>query len=108
MVYLLDANVFITARNLHYGFDFCPAFWDWLDLAHQHGRVFSIQRVADELTDEELAQWVALQSDTFFFPADATTLPALRTVAEWAGPAHQKPPTEVRRMFGLARWARIG
>ena len=26
--YLLDANVFIQAKNLHYGFDFCPAFWD--------------------------------------------------------------------------------
>ena len=30
MAYLLDANVFIAAKNLHYGFDFCPAFWDWL------------------------------------------------------------------------------
>jgi hypothetical protein len=28
--YLLDANVFIQAKNLHYGFDFCPAFWAWL------------------------------------------------------------------------------
>ena len=26
--YLLDANGFIQAKNLHYGFDFCPAFWD--------------------------------------------------------------------------------
>ena len=26
MAYLLDANVFISAENLHYGFDFCPAF----------------------------------------------------------------------------------
>jgi hypothetical protein len=28
--YLLDANVFIQAKNLHYGLDFCPAFWEWL------------------------------------------------------------------------------
>ena len=28
--YLLDANVFIQAKNLHYCFDFCPAYWDWL------------------------------------------------------------------------------
>jgi Domain of unknown function (DUF4411) len=28
MPYLLDANAFIAARNPHYGFDFCPAFWD--------------------------------------------------------------------------------
>ena len=25
MAYLLDANVFIQAKNLHYGMDFCPA-----------------------------------------------------------------------------------
>jgi hypothetical protein len=30
MAYLLDADVFIAAKNLHYGLDFCPAFWDWL------------------------------------------------------------------------------
>ena len=28
MAYLLDANVFIAANNMHYGLDFCPAFWD--------------------------------------------------------------------------------
>ena len=28
--HLLDANVFIQAKNLHYGFDFYPAFWHWL------------------------------------------------------------------------------
>jgi len=27
MAYLLDANVFIQAKNLYYGLDFCPAFW---------------------------------------------------------------------------------
>ena len=26
--YLIDTNVFIEAKNRHYGFDFCPAFWD--------------------------------------------------------------------------------
>jgi len=30
MACLLDANVFMQAKNLHYGLDFCPAFWDWL------------------------------------------------------------------------------
>lgn len=24
MAYLLDSDVFIQAKNLHYGFDFCP------------------------------------------------------------------------------------
>lgn len=36
--YLLDANVFIQAKNLHYGFDFCPAFWDWLVVQNEAGK----------------------------------------------------------------------
>ena len=49
MAYLLDADVFIRAKNLHYGFDFCPAFWDWLIQQSQGGQVYSIERVGDEL-----------------------------------------------------------
>jgi Domain of unknown function (DUF4411) len=49
MAYLLDTNVLIAAKNTYYGFDFCAAFWDWLDVAHQAGTVFSIERVYDEL-----------------------------------------------------------
>ena len=39
MAYLLDTNVFIQAKNLHYGFDFCPAFWEWIDVVHKADRV---------------------------------------------------------------------
>ncbi len=42
MPYLLDANVFIQAKNLHYGLDFCPAFWDWLIAENANNNVFSI------------------------------------------------------------------
>ena len=41
MAYLLDADVFIRAKNLHYGLDFCPAFWDWLIAGNAAGKVFS-------------------------------------------------------------------
>ena len=56
MAYLLDANVFIQAKNLHYSFDFCPAFWEWIDTEHAKGKVFSIEKVRDELIggDDEL------------------------------------------------------
>lgn len=47
MSYLLDANVFMSAKNLHYGLDFCPAFWDWLVHKGNTGAVFSIDKVAD-------------------------------------------------------------
>ncbi len=38
MSYLLDSDVFIQAKNLHYGLDFCPAFWDWLIASNAAGR----------------------------------------------------------------------
>ena len=53
MPYLLDANVFIQAKNLHYGMDFCPGFWDWLLEANADGRVFSVESVGDELQGVE-------------------------------------------------------
>ena len=43
MRYLLDSDVFIQAKNLHYGFDFCPAFWEWLVQKHASGVIFSIE-----------------------------------------------------------------
>jgi len=85
MVYFLDANVFISAKNLHYGFDFCPAFWDWLVREHTAGKVFSIEKVGDELTgsQDDLAQWVAGLPPGFFRKPDAAMLPTLGTIANW-------------------------
>ena len=86
MAYLLDANVFMSAKNLHYGFDFCPAFWDWLIREHRTGKVFSIEKVADEIHagNDTLAQWTADLDDGFFLSPDEATLPALGTVSQWA------------------------
>ena len=68
--YLLDANVFIQGKNLHYGFDFCPAFWDWIDKAHAAGIVHSIEGVRTEILagSDELATWANERSDGFFSP----------------------------------------
>lgn len=86
MGYLLDSNVFIQAKNLHYGFDFCPAFWDWLDAAHKASSVYSIEKVRDELigSGDDLADWARAQPDTFFIPADAAALPSLQETTTWA------------------------
>ncbi len=66
MAYLLDANVFIAAKNLRYGLDFCPAFWDWLIREHEAGKVFTIEKVADELQagDDERAKWAESLPDS--------------------------------------------
>lgn len=59
MAYLLDADVFIQAKNLHYGLDFCPAFWEWLQAKHNDGSVNSVEKVGDEIEagDDELSEW---------------------------------------------------
>ncbi len=78
MAYLLDANIFIQAKNLHYGMDFCPAFWDWLVHANQTGSLYSVEQVGDELLDgnDELAQWAKQRGNKFFLPPDGPTIPA--------------------------------
>lgn len=85
MAYLLDANVFIQAKDMHYGLDFCPAFWDWLLQQNDAGRVFSIEKVGDELQGriDELSEWAAARGQEFFLRPDAPLLSALASVSEW-------------------------
>ncbi len=73
MAYLLDANVFIQAKNLHYGLDFCPAFWEWLIANNTGGSVFSIEKVGDEIAagGDDLSNWAAQRGDGFFLKPDA-------------------------------------
>jgi hypothetical protein len=86
MAYLLDANVFIQAKNLHYGLDFCPAFWDWLIANNASGQVFSIEKVGDEIAagGDDLSAWAALRGPDFFLKPDAAILTALGVVSSWA------------------------
>jgi Domain of unknown function (DUF4411) len=86
MAYLLDANVFISAKNLHYGLDFCPAFWDWLIAENAARRVFSIEKVGDEVhaVEDELSAWAAQRGPSFFLPPDESVFPSLTTVSAWA------------------------
>ena len=85
MAYTLDADVFISAKNFHYGFDFCPAFWDWLVQANEQKRVFSIERVGGELKagDDRLAEWASQRGDGFFLKPTTEMLPALAAVSNW-------------------------
>lgn len=94
MAYLLDSNIFIQAKNLHYGFDFCPAFWDWILQQNNGGNVFSIQKVHDELVAgvDELAQWAGARGPEFFLAPDESIVPSLATVCAWAGSGNYARP----------------
>jgi hypothetical protein len=93
VAYLLDANIFIEAKNRYYAMDLCPAFWDWLVRAHAAGKVFSIEKVGDELrvVDDELAGWAAQRGAGFFLPPDQQMLPSLARVSEWVNRQEYRP-----------------
>lgn len=83
MAYLLDTNVFLQAKNLHYGFDFCPGFWDWLKTENAKCNVFSIEKVKDELVDDDASQWADAQDASFFLKPDVKVAAALAQVSTW-------------------------
>lgn len=85
MSYLLDANVLIAAKRLHYGFDFCPAFWDWLIAENRTGKVFSIERVGAEVSTgtDDLSAWADARGAAFFLPPDAAMLASFGQVSTW-------------------------
>jgi hypothetical protein len=93
MPYLLDANVFIQAKNPHYGLDFCPAFWDWLIANNVAKQVFSIEKVGDEIlaVADELAIWASDREAGFFLPPDTQLLAALSKVSAWATSQSYEP-----------------
>lgn len=70
MRYLLDANVFIEAKNRYYAFDICPGFWEWMDsVCASVVDVGSIRNVCDELIkgNDDLAEWAKARQDAPWF-----------------------------------------
>jgi hypothetical protein len=93
VTYLLDANVFIQAKNLHYGLDFCPAFWQWLTDRNAANLVFSIDKVADEIAAgaDELTDWMRQQNDSLFRNTDANVAAQFTKVATWVTGQNYEP-----------------
>jgi len=109
MAYLLDSDVFIQAKNLHYGFDFCPAFWSWLEQANAAARAFSIEKVDAELQAgaDELSQWATDRGPGFFLPPDNLVLTSLARVSQWAT-TQQYEPVAVNTFFQVADYWLVG
>lgn len=94
MAYLLDANVLIQAKNLHYGFDFCPAFWSWLVGRTQDGSVISLTQVKDEILggEDELEAWVKNEGSGLFVSVDQKTSDEFPWLSEWVNNNPQYDP----------------
>lgn len=88
--YLIDANVFIQAKNLYYRFDFCEEFWTWLQKAHDAGLVFSIKKVRKELVrgdkTDPARRWAESLPDGFFLDdeTDGLVMQEYGKIMQWA------------------------
>lgn len=86
-MYLLDANVFIEAKNYYYSFITFPGFWEWLDTEQDKGNIGSIKQIRDELLkgNDELAEWIKKRKDSsWFLPIDdVVTQQNLGQIATW-------------------------
>lgn len=102
-MYLLDANVFITAKNVHYDFDVVPGFWDWIDRSVANRQAVSIDRVQAELRaqQDDLSEWVRSRSGMFRRSTDALA-PALVQIAAWATSQPQYEPAALATFLDSA------
>lgn len=68
---IMDADVFISAKNQYYAFDLCPGFWESILHHGSTGNVRSIDRVRNELLagrkTEDLVLWVKNDLPPAFF-----------------------------------------
>lgn len=86
MAYLLDTNIFITAKN-ELPMDVYPSFWQALSRLAANGSFKSIKKVEDEIRKgkDELVDWVDNNlPDDFFITENTETLAALSSVSLWA------------------------
>ncbi|EHR41308.1 DUF4411 family protein [Alishewanella jeotgali] len=85
MIYLLDANTYIEAKNSYYSMDFCPAYWSWLDHQFAAGIAGSIDMIGRELKEgnDELAEWVEARKGQFIANDDDATQTAFVQIIEY-------------------------
>lgn len=62
-LYLLDANVLITAQHSYYARDQIPEFWDWLIFQAEQGYIKLPYEILEEITagqkdDDDLLEWI--------------------------------------------------
>jgi len=68
MIYLIDSNIFITAANTFYSFDFGMKFWDFLEQQAKVNKLASIDKVLNEINkcEDLLKKWANNSFSNYF------------------------------------------
>ncbi len=73
MIYLVDSSCFMEASRVSYPFDIAVSFWDKIARLAQNHAFYSIDKVKDEIAqnDDALARWCRENlPDDFFFSTE--------------------------------------
>lgn len=72
MLYLLDANVLITAKNSYYEFGRVDQYWEWLAYQAERGHAKIPIEIYEEITagNDQLAQWAKENKDVLVLEED--------------------------------------
>ncbi|MGE5540269.1 MAG: DUF4411 family protein [Gemmatimonas sp.] len=107
MRYLLDANVFIEAKNRYYAFDICPGFWDWMDHVVT-GDVGTVTKVLDEIAEgtDELATWANghKSGNLYLEISDTATQQRLSEITAAVQAGDYKPAAKAKFLAGADPW----
>lgn len=107
MIYVLDANSFIQAKNLHYRMNVVPGFWDWLLKKHDNAVILSIDQVYAELTKnksdpDDLHGW-AVDHKGFFLKSNSVDIQQIYSdIANYVGQHDVYSPGEIARFLSGA------
>jgi hypothetical protein len=98
--------MFSLQLKINIGLDFCPAFWDWLILENTAGKLFSIDKVKNEIVAgaDELSKWSKSQSKNFFLSLDRDNKlqSALSEVSNWVYNNYKQNEGEIHKFFQTA------
>ena len=107
-MHLLDANVFIEAKNFYYGFDTFPGFWQWLDDEQADRQLGSIKPIRDELLkgNDDLSAWIEERKDSgWFLPVDdVETQRNFAEIATWVMAQPFKEVAKAEFLSGADPW----
>lgn len=88
MLYLIDADVLIRAKNEYYEFDRVPEYWDWLAYQGEIGLMKLPVEIYEEIAigKDELAEWAKSNKAEIILDEDVDVELLQRVIAEGYAP----------------------
>ena len=88
MIYLLDANVLINAKNQYYEFGRVDEYWDWLAYQAEEGHAKLCMEVWEEVTrgTDVLSDWAKTNNAYLILDEDANVALVQKVINEGYAP----------------------